>query len=103
MRAALFGLGGRRLRGDVYRSERLSPESVPCRCRKMEICTTWDGSAPSCKGASVLGSCAHHLPSTTDGVEGFCPGSLERRRGAAVKRTWISTEVQCKNVWNDLH
>jgi hypothetical protein len=83
MRAALFGLGGRRLRGDVYRSERLSPESVPCRCRKIEICTTGDGSAPICKGASVLGSCAHHLPSTTDGVEGFCPDSLERRLGGS--------------------
>ena len=47
MRAALFGLGGRRLRGNVYRSERLSPESVPCRCRKIEICTTGDGSAPT--------------------------------------------------------
>ena len=54
MRAAHFGLGGLRPRGDVYRWERLSPESVLCRCRKIEICMTGDGSAPICKGASVL-------------------------------------------------
>ena len=27
---------------------------------------------------------SHHLPSTTDGVEGFCPDSLERRLGGQV-------------------
>ena len=81
MRAAHFGLGGLRPRGDVYRWERLSPESVLCRCRKIEICMTGDGSAPICKGGSVLSPRSHHLPSTSDGVEGFRPDLLEEQIG----------------------